>query len=244
MTDVELNGHAPPAVPGFLVPRDTSFEHLLDEDIADPVPVHEGDGNEIPPLGGQRKPVVPEHLRTPRGVWTVACKYLDAAGFHLSFHALRSPRYLGLGVVWAVAGICRIAHDQCTWWWVTESSGLRSKAVVDGNSPEWRSLHSHVIKRRSYRGAVLGFEVFTVALTLVLIAAYAPWQAWFIVAAVAMPPLAHHGHPDNMPIVQSAVTTPLVRKISTDVIVRAYTAAGLASTDPRSQPTTSGSAPS
>jgi hypothetical protein len=105
--------------------------------------------------------------------------------------------------------------------------------VVAGNSPEWRSLHSHVIKRRSWRGAVLGFEVFAAGLTLVLIAALAPWWAWLIAAAIAMPPLAHHGRPDHLPIVQSAVTTPLVRRVNTDVIVRAYVAAGLASVDPK-----------
>ena len=48
-----------------------------------------------------------------------------------------------------------------------------------------------------------------------------------------MPPFAHYGRPDHRPIVQSAVTTPLVRKISTDAIVRAYERAGLCSTDPK-----------
>ena len=105
---------------------------------------------------------------------------------------------------------------------MAEQSSLRSKAVVDGNSPEWRALHSIARKTRSWRGAVIGAEAFAIVLTLVLIAGLAPWWAWLIVAAVAMPPLAHYGRPAHRPIVQSAVTTPLVRKISTDAIVRAY----------------------
>ena len=105
--------------------------------------------------------------------------------------------------------------------------------MVDGNSAEWRSLHTHVVKRRSFRGAVLGAELFAIVLTLVLVAWLAPWWSWFIVAAIAMPPLAHYGRPDHRPIVQSALTTPLVRKISTDAIVRAYEVAGLSSTDPK-----------
>ena len=213
--------------------KDTSFEHPLDETAPKPEPVHDGDGPEIPRLGGERLPIIPEHLRTLAGIWGAAYKYIDAAGFHSAFHGLRSPRYLGLGVVWAVVGVGKLAKAQCQWWWVTEQTNLRSKAVVDGNSPEWRSLHSHVIKRRSWRGSVLGAEVFVVVLGLVLLATLAPWWGWLIFAAVVMPLLAHHGHPDNRPIVQSAVTTPLVRKISTDVIIRAYESAGLCSTDPK-----------
>jgi S-DNA-T family DNA segregation ATPase FtsK/SpoIIIE len=216
-----------------LVPRDTSFEHPLDETAAKPEPVHDGDGIAIPRLGGERLPIIPEHLRTWKGIKSTAGKYLDAARFHALFHLVRAPVYLALGAVWAVAGVVRIARAQIAWWWVTEQSFLRSKAVVDGNSPEWRALHTHVIKRRSYRGAVLGAELFAVALTLVLIAVLAPWPAWLIVAAVAMPPLAHAGHPEHRPILKPAVTTPLVRKISTDAIVRAYEAAGLCTTDPK-----------
>ena len=48
-----------------------------------------------------------------------------------------------------------------------------------------------------------------------------------------MPPLARKGRPAHRPIVQSAVTTPLIRKISTDAIIRAYERAGLCSTDPK-----------
>jgi hypothetical protein len=234
MTDVELNGHqadAPP--PDLVVPRDTSFEQLLDETAPKPEAVHDGDGIEIPRLGGERLPIVPEHLRTMAGIRSTAYKYLDAARFHAAFHALRSPKYLAMSVWWALVGIVKLAKVQLKWWWVVEQSGLRSKAVVDGNSPEWRSLHTHVVKRRSFRGAVLGFEVFAVALALVLVAALAPWWAWFIVAALVVPPFAHYGRPDMRPIVQSAVTTPLVRRISTDAIVRSYERAGLCSTDPK-----------
>ena len=217
----------------FKVPRDTSFEHALDETVPKPEPVHAGDGAELPRLGGERRPIVPRHLRSPHGIWKVILKYLDAAGFHAAFHALRSPKYLALGVVWAVVGLGKIARDQQRWWWVTEHAPLRSKAIVEGNAGEWRKLHSDVVRRRSFRGFVLLGALVAVAVTLVLIAAFCPWWAWLIVAAVAMPPLAHHGHPRHLPIVQSAVTTPLVPKISTDAIIRAYERAGLCSTDPK-----------
>jgi DNA segregation ATPase FtsK/SpoIIIE, S-DNA-T family len=238
MTSAQLNGHdvpdVLPVVPEILtVPRDTSFEHPLDETAPKPEPVHDGDGIAIGRLGGERRPVVPEHLRTPRGVLAVAGRYADAARFHALFHLLRSPKYLTMAALWAVVGVLRIADRQRQWWWVTEQSFLRSKQVVDGNSPEWRKLHSEARRVRSWRGSVLAAEVFAVVLALVLTDALAPWWAWLIVAAAVMPPLAHAGRPESRPIIVSAVTTPLVRKISTDAIVRAYEAAGLCSTDPK-----------
>ena len=240
MTDVQMNGHTPhlevpppdPA-PILVVPRDTSFEHPLDETAPKPEPVHVDGGNELPSLGGERRPIVPEHLRAWKGIKSTIGKYLDAARFHTLFHLLRSPMYLVLGVLWAVVGVARIANSQRQWWWVTEASGLKTKAVVDGNSPEYRAVSSHVIKRRSYRGAVLAAEVAAIIVPGIMIAALCPWWAWLIVAAVAVPPLAHAGRPRHRPILKSAVTTPLVRKVSTDAIIRAYERAGLCSTDPK-----------
>src|SRR5438105_15705299 len=107
MADVQLNGQGevltPPEV--ATVPRDTSVEHVLDEDAPRPVPVHDGDGIAIPRLGGERLPIVPEHLRTLAGIWSAFYRYFDAARFHTAFHALRSPKYLGCAVWWAVIGV-------------------------------------------------------------------------------------------------------------------------------------------
>jgi hypothetical protein len=216
-----------------LVPRDTSFEHALDETAPKPAPVHEGDGIEIPSLGGERKLIVPEHLRTRAGIKSTAYRYFDAARFHVSFHSFRSPVYLVTGVFWAFVGAVKVTRKQVAWWWLAEQAYLRSKAVAEGNSPEYRALLSIQRKTSRVRGFVVGAEAFAILLTLVLTAVLAPWWAWFIVAAVAMPPLAHAGRPKHRPIVQSAVTTPLIRKISTDAVVRAYERGGLCSADPK-----------
>jgi DNA segregation ATPase FtsK/SpoIIIE, S-DNA-T family len=223
----------PPPPELHLVPRDTSFEHSLDEAAPAPEAVHHGDGIEIPRLGGERRPIIPGHLRTREGIRRTAGKYLDAARFHVLFHLLRAPFYLILGVLWAFVGGVKVARAQRDWWWLAEQSFLRSKAVVDGNSPEWRALHSLARKTRSWRGAVLGAEAFALLITLVLLLFLAPWWWWLVIAAVVMPPLARYGRPAHRPIVSSAVTAPLVRKVSTDAIIRAYSTAGLCSADPK-----------
>ncbi|HLK73842.1 MAG TPA: hypothetical protein VKU77_09375 [Streptosporangiaceae bacterium] len=235
MTDTQqANGHKPPEAPEVVtVPRDTSYEHQLDDTAPKPEPVHDGDGIAIPALGGERLPVIPPHLRTWEGIRSTTARHLDAARFHISFHALRSPWYLMQATWWAIIGIGRVANAQRQWWWVTEQSHLRSKAVVDGNSPEWRALHTHVIKRRSYRGAVLAAEAIAIAVALSLIAVLAPWWAWLITAAAVIPPSARAGRPKHQPIIKSAVTTPLIRRINSDNVIRAYERAGLCTTDPK-----------
>src|SRR6202042_1286469 len=94
-----------------------------------------------PGLGGERRDIIPAHLRTWKGVRSTAGKHADAARFHVSFHALRSPYYLVMAVIWAFVGAAKVAGAQRRWWWVSEQSFLRSKAVVEGNSPEWRGVH-------------------------------------------------------------------------------------------------------
>jgi hypothetical protein len=233
MPEDPLGDESTPPIELHLVPRDTSFEHALDEGATKPEPVHEGDGNEIPGLGGERRPIIPGHLRTWAGIKSTAGRHADAARFHTLFHVLRLPMYLVTGVFWAYVGVVKVTGLQIRWWWLAEQSYLRSKAVVEGNSPEYRALLAAARRVRRWRGTVLAAEAFAILLALVLLAALAPWWAWLIVAAVAMPPLAHKGRPDHRPIVQSAVTTPLIRKISTDAIVRAYESAGQCSTDPK-----------
>jgi DNA segregation ATPase FtsK/SpoIIIE, S-DNA-T family len=233
MSEDPAGDETPPPPELHLVPRDTSFEHALDEAAPKPEPVHDGDGIEMPPLGGERRPIIPEHLRTWEGIKRTAVQHLDAARFHALFHLLRVPFYLLMCVLWAIVGAAKAAKAQRDWWWLTETSFLRSKAVVDGNSPEWRALHATGRKTRGWRGAVIGAEAFALLLTLVLLLVLAPWWWWLIIAAVVMPPLARYGRPEHRPIMQSAVTAPLVRKVSTDAIIRAYSTAGLCSADPK-----------
>ena len=173
MSEVPADDEAMPPPELRLVPRDTSFEYPLDETAPKPEPVHDSDAIDLPKLGGDRKPIIPEHLQTLTGVRNTAGKYADAARFHTLYHLVRSLSYLFWGVVWAFVGLGRIAEAQRQWWWVSEQSFLRSKAVVDGNSPEWRALHGISRKTRSWRGAVIGAEAFVIVLVLVLIAAFA-----------------------------------------------------------------------
>ena len=121
-------------------------------------------------------------------------KYLDAARFHAAFHPLRSPKYLVMSACVGVVGIVKLAR-------VAARLVVGDRAVapaVQGRAstatrPSGGRCTATARKTRAWRGAVLGAELFAIVLTLVLVAALAPWWAWLIVAAVAVPPLAHYG---------------------------------------------------
>jgi len=215
------------------IKRDVSFEHQLDDDAPDPEPVHQGAGFELPPIGGERRPVIPAHLRTWDGIRKTVGRYADAGRHHAAFHLLRLPKYAVLTAVWAAWGALVLERRLARWWWVAENAPLRSLLVVRGDAREWKSQHSHVMNARSKRGVVFGAVQAAVLAVLITLIVLGSWLAWAILAAVAVPLLARAGRPAHLPIITSAMTTPLVRKISTDAIVRAYAAASLCSTDPK-----------
>lgn len=200
--------------------RDTSYEHPLDDDeeeaepvLAAPIP--------LPRAGGDRRPVIPEHLRTWPGIRKTAARYADAGCHHAAFHLLRAPWYLIQAVGWSLWGMVVVARKRVHWWWVHEQTVLRSLAVVAGDSREWRNLHNHVRKVRQTRGVVVGAELAAYLSVLVLMADFAPWWGWLLLGLVLLVPLSRAGRPAHRPIITSAMTTPRARVISGDVILRA-----------------------
>lgn len=162
------------------------------------------------------KAVVPAHLRTREGRRKAACWQVKRARHHSAYHGVRSPLYLGQAVLWAAWGLLRIAAAQVGWWWVVEQTSLRHKAIADGDAGEWRRLHKDAREVRLMRGLVLlgalasgAFALSAVSLLL-----------WIPVAVVLVPLLAWLGHPDDKPILASAVVPVVVERLSVELIVR------------------------
>ena len=208
--------------------RDTSYEHPLDDDDdTEVVAVHEPGGIPLPRLGGERRPIIPAHLRTWSGARKHVGKRSADAGHHVVFHGIRTPWYLLQGIWWAVIGLFRIAGRQRRWWWMPEHAILASLAVAANNPKEYRTLITHVRKVRAQRGLVLGLEALGILLALGLMLAFAPWWGWALFGLAVMPPLARAGRPEHLPIITPSMTTPRIRVISGDVILRALYVAKL-----------------
>jgi hypothetical protein len=221
------------------LPRDTSYEHELDDDREDPEPVLAA-AIPLSAMGGDRRPIIPPHLRTLAGIRKAAWRYIDAGRHHAAYHLLRSPRYAVLAVLWAAFGVAVLERKQVAWWWVRENTQLRSVLVVANDAREWKNQHNHVRKVRQVRGFVLAAEHAAVLVVLAVAAVLGP-LAWAVLAAVAVPLLAHAGRPASHPIITSAMTTPRARVISGDVILRACYVAKLGDPEKPDQQVTFGS---
>jgi S-DNA-T family DNA segregation ATPase FtsK/SpoIIIE len=176
---------------------------------------------------GELRDIIPSHLRTWQGIRkTLRWHYLRAR-HHSLYHAVRSPHRLVLTIWWALAGIARIVFAQLSWWWVSEQAYLRHEAIAAADSAKWLSLHKHVRAVRLVRGCILGAEVLALALIAAAVTSYLP-VLWIPVGLVAVPLLAWIGRPADKPIVTSAVVPGAVERLTTEGIVRALGALGIA----------------
>src|SRR5690242_6553595 len=104
-----------PAVPA----ADTSYEITLDEAPAGPAElVHQGDGIPLPARDGERRPVIPRHLRTWSGIRGAARRHGGLLAHRAAYHGLRSPGYLLKAAGWALYGLLVIFERLRRWWWV------------------------------------------------------------------------------------------------------------------------------
>ena len=217
-----------PGQPETIRASDIHYELAIDDEPA-PAPAVLVDPS--PPAGIMLRPVIPEHLQTIAGVKLAATRFTLRQSHRARYHALRSPQYLAVALWWALVGVFRLAGRQVRWWWMTEQHSLRSLAAASGDSREWHKLHKEAKETRKVRGMILAGELLGVVVAAALVSRFAPWWAWGLVAVVALPALARYGRPPDKPIISAAVVTPRFRKLSADVVLRAYYAAGLGHPD-------------
>jgi len=198
-------------------------------------------GGSYPAEGETRLPVIPAHLKTVAGVRAAAAHHAGRQWHKARYHGFRSPKYLLASLGWAVAGLFLLAGRQLRWWWALEQHELRSRAAAAGDAKEWIKLHNEAKQTRKVRGIVLGIEATTIVVAVVLLVKAAPWWVQAITATAVLPLLAAAGRPAGRRIIGQAVITPRFRKLSADIVLRAYYAAGLGHPDKPGQQVTFGS---
>jgi hypothetical protein len=206
---------------------DTHYEFDLDEPpLASTAPVYVDVTSHVDDL----RPIIPAALRGPNLVPTVK-RAAGRTGHRFGYHAVRSPAYVVLSGWWAIVGVFRLTGRQLRWWWLSEQHQLRQEAANANDPATWLKLHREARNVRRWRGIVLCAELVALTVGAVLIEVLAPHWAWGVVAAVAVPLLARLGRPDGRPIVSAAVVTSRYRKLTADIVLRAYYAAGLGHPD-------------
>jgi S-DNA-T family DNA segregation ATPase FtsK/SpoIIIE len=177
-------------------------------------------------------PIIPANLRTWVGVKRTVGHYLHLTAHRTAVHAVRLPFvYLPLASFWSLIGVFRLLGRAVHWWWHPQMSGLLQEAASKGDLHAGPAINERLNQARKSR------FLFLLAALVVLLAGVALlWFAaprWVLAAVVltVVPWLAHYGRPKTAPILRPAVVTPRFRRLSADVVLRAYYAAGLGHPD-------------
>ncbi|WP_112248093.1 cell division protein FtsK [Kribbella monticola] len=235
--------HAPEETAGVLVPlspdevqsMDTAYEIALDDTDDDPatgkviVPV-DTPGLPVPVADGQRLPIIPTHLH-PQNLRATTTRALARAGHVTAFHAVRSPWYATKFGWFAGRGLSRLIGRQMRWWWVPNSVQLEQKAADAGELKEWEKIHRQLKATRMWRGLVLAAQNLGLLIGLPIAWNAAPAAGLAVAGAAAVAGLAHYGRPAGQTVLGTAVVAPRYRKLNSDIVLRAYYAAGLGKPD-------------
>lgn len=217
------------------VPMQTSFEVALDHETDGVAgPVHDGPGVLLPLEGVVRHAVIPAQFRSVTKAREHYTPHFYSACHHCGYHAVRSPGYAVVAVWYSMRGAYRLAGNQVRWWWLAEAAELRKSA----DAGDFLRLHEHTRQVRRTRGLVLLGELAVLGVGSALIAMFGSALSEALVAAAAFFPLVFHGRPKGKPLVKGAVTKPRLRLINSDVVLRAYYAAGLGNADKKDQQVT------
>ncbi|HET6293530.1 MAG TPA: cell division protein FtsK, partial [Kribbella sp.] len=229
-------GQTVPLSAGEVERMDTAYEVALDDDTdTDPgagrvlTPV-DRPGLPVPVAAGERMPIIPVHL-LPQNLPATIRKALARSGHVALFHTVRSPWY-GAKLGWfAGRGFTRVVRNQIAWWWVPNSFALEQKAADASELKEWEKIHRQLKATRLWRGGVLTAQNIGLAVSAPILWNAAPAGLLAAAGAGAVAGLAHYGRPAGQTLVGTAVVAPRFRKLNSDIVLRAYYAAGLGNPD-------------
>ncbi len=210
---------------------DTSFEVVWDhddEDAEQAAPVFV----DLPPDANAdgRRPIIPPGLRGS-GLLVTVRQTLGRWGYIVGFHTVRAPWYAVQTLFWAPVGAVRLTAHQLAWWWVSEQAALRQAAADTNDAATWLRLHREARDTRRWRGTVLAAEAIAVLLAFLVLPALAPHLLLITLVCATIVTLARAGRPAGRRIVAPAVVSPRFRKLTADIVLRAYYAAKLGDPD-------------
>lgn len=180
---------------------------------------------------GERRQVLPVWLLN-REKRRKAAKWAARTTAHqMAFHGWNSPKYLARIMRYVPPGTWALMA--ATWKWVFdhEAKPLRAAAVASNNFTEYDRLVGRRNQRVKIRSLILA-GIVALGVTAVLgVWFFAPWWVSMICAALAVVALAQLGKGADRRLVDQAVVAPRVRRLSADVVIRAFTVAGLCTAD-------------
>ncbi|MGH3658611.1 MAG: cell division protein FtsK, partial [Micromonosporaceae bacterium] len=179
----------------------------------------------------QWRDVVPAWLRS-RDTQAAAARWVVRHSWHVTaYHTVRTPTYALRLAGRAPAGAGRLLAHTARWAVDVESKPVRDKAARDADATDYLRVsnqHRELVKHRTILLVVVGIMAGILAAVLVETATTA---GRLLLAAVALGGLGLVGRRPDKPVVDHAVITPRARRLTADVVTRAFVGAGLCKDD-------------
>ncbi|MDD9378901.1 cell division protein FtsK [Streptomyces sp. ZAF1911] len=179
-------------------------------------------------LGAKRQAIIPPWLRSTEELKTaagwVAKHYSHLAGYH----ALRSPVYAARLTLQAPRGAARVVGGSMRWLADREGDPVRAAAVRREDAAEYLTLSRQRDGRVRLRAIIAGLATLVGSITALSIYVLAPgWVQALSVSALVLA-LGAAGRRPDAPVINRAVEVVKAPKLTSDIILRALGALGIA----------------
>ncbi|MEV6527724.1 cell division protein FtsK [Longispora sp. NPDC051575] len=205
-----------------------------DDPTAVPVLVDSADAQRVPRFTwsglreGERRPLLPAWA-TSRSQALSGARWLAGLALHVSgYHALRVPKYAVKVAFRSPRGLGRVLRAVVHWTWDLEGKLARQATADRADAELYLKLSKQRDRRVRWRGLVAGTGVLVVAPIVALAALGLPgWQQGLTLAAL-IGLLGIAGKPADKPLLDTAVVRSAVPVLTSDAVVTALAALGIA----------------
>jgi DNA segregation ATPase FtsK/SpoIIIE, S-DNA-T family len=175
----------------------------------------------------QRQPIIPPWLRSRRELRATAGWLVGHLAHTAVYHTTRSPKYATRLAVRAPRGATRLIRGTLRWTLDAEGAPARQAALRREDTEQYLRLSQQRDTRVRLRSTIT-LTATTVALAVLLVVLAAPgWVRWAAAAGLLVL-LGVLGAPADRPLLDTAVVTPRVARLTSEVVVRALSVLGLA----------------
>ncbi|GLV86578.1 cell division protein FtsK [Streptomyces lavendulae subsp. lavendulae] len=179
-------------------------------------------------LGAKRRAIVPPWLRSTEELKTaalwVARHYTHLAGYH----ALRSPVYAARLALQSPRGAAKVVGGTMRWLTDREGDPVRAAAVRREDAIEYLTLSRQRDGRVKLRAIIAGLSLFVGSLTALAIYTLAPGWVHALSLSALVLALGATGRRADAPVINRAVEVVKAPKLTSDIILRALGALGIA----------------
>lgn len=179
----------------------------------------------------EQREVFPAWLRSAEER-RAAAAYAKARAWHLSkYHGTRAPLYAARLAGRAPAGAGRLIASTARWVGDVESKEVRLKAAKESDPRDYlraADQHRELVRSRATMVAIVTALLSGGVAALVLTGGTG---THLVLLAVGLAVFGLIGRSPDKPVIDHAVVTPRARKLTADIVVRAFVGAGLCKDD-------------